>query len=107
LCEAGHRFEWARFDWGFEEGTFVDGAFLSTVEVIELAALSPAERNLKLAEIRRDRKHEACYAVKSYMGALHVSFDELIASQGLGWRGRRESACAPAPFIRIVRRKRG
>ena len=50
LRAAGHRFELARMEWGFEGGTFVDGVFLDTSEVMYLAELSPREREQQLAE---------------------------------------------------------
>jgi hypothetical protein len=78
LIAAGHRFERARRDFGFEEGTFLDGAFLGSSEVIALASLSPPERKRQLAEIRQARKEDACDAVVGYMAALHVTRDELL-----------------------------
>jgi hypothetical protein len=74
----GHHFERARREFGFEEGVFVDGAFLGTDEVIALAKLPKAEREQRLAEHRLARKDDACGAVASYMAALRVSFDEFI-----------------------------
>ena len=44
LLAQGHCFERARREFGFEEGVFVDGAFLGTLEVIRLAELPPQER---------------------------------------------------------------
>src|SRR6516225_1071610 len=42
LINAGHHFQRARREFGFEEGVFVDGAFISSYEVIALAELAPA-----------------------------------------------------------------
>jgi hypothetical protein len=91
LMAAGHVFERARREAGFEEGLFVDGAFLSTDEVIGLAGLSARERRDRLAELRRDTKDFAVGAVEHYMAILRVSLDEL------GERaGRRGAAGSPA-----------
>jgi hypothetical protein len=79
LLTEGRHFERARREFGFEEGVFVDGAFLGTPTVIRLAELPPQERQRLLAEGRRDGKNFACNAVRGYMEALQVSLDELIA----------------------------
>ena len=73
----GHHFERARRDWGFEEGVFIDGALMGTLEVVKLAELSPPEQRRVLAEHRRDWKDDASSAVKAYMEELWVSLDEL------------------------------
>jgi hypothetical protein len=78
LQAAGHRFETARRDLGFEEGTFVDGAFLGSHEVLALADMPPRERQQLLAEVRRTLKDDACGAVQGYMAALRVTLDELV-----------------------------
>jgi hypothetical protein len=78
LIAAGHCFERARHDFGFEEGTFLDGAFLGSHEVMALAPLPPPERKRRLAEIRQATKEDACSAVVGYMAALHVTRDELM-----------------------------
>jgi len=77
LIAQGHVFERARREFGFEEGVFVDGAFMRTDEVIALADLSPKERQQRITERRREWKDDACGAVEGYMGAMHVSFEEL------------------------------
>jgi hypothetical protein len=59
-------------------GTFVDGAYLSTHEVIELAELPPRERQQRIDEARRINKQVACEAVEAYMERLRVTLDELI-----------------------------
>jgi hypothetical protein len=87
LLAAGHCFERARREFGFEGGTFIDGAFVGSDEVIALAAKPPLERKQWLAERRHDSKDFACDAVEGYMGALQVSRDELI--QYLTRRDRR------------------
>jgi hypothetical protein len=79
LRVGGHQFEWARRDRGFEEGVFVDGAFLGSRQVIELAGPPPQERDPWLAEQRQATKSDACGAVVGYMQGLHVTLDELIA----------------------------
>jgi hypothetical protein len=86
LIAQGHQFTRASRDAGFEEGVFVDGAYLGSGEVIALAEKSPHERKQWLAEQRRDTKHFACGVVEHYMETLRVSLDELIASASL--RGR-------------------
>jgi hypothetical protein len=78
LLAEGHRFERARHEFGFEEGVFVDGAFLSSDEVIALAALPPSERQRRLTVLRHASKDFACDAVEGYLAALQVSRDELI-----------------------------
>ena len=82
LLAQGHHIERARREYGFEEGVFVDGAFLDTLMVIQLAELPPQERQRRLAEGRRDGKEFACNAVRGYMAALQVSRDELIQYLG-------------------------
>jgi hypothetical protein len=77
LQTLGHRFEHARREFGFEEGVFVDGALINSLAVIELAKLSPGDRQQQLAEARKDNKDFACSAVASYMRAMWVSLDEL------------------------------
>jgi hypothetical protein len=78
LLGRGHTFERARREFGFKEGVFVDGAWLDSRAVIAYAALSPAECEQRLAEARDHTKRDACDMVESYMGALHVSLDELL-----------------------------
>ena len=77
LLAQGRHFERARRDWGFEEGVFIDGALMGTLEVIKLAELSPPEQQRVLAEHQRDTKADACSAVQAYMKELWVSLDEL------------------------------
>jgi hypothetical protein len=74
-----HTFLSARREFGHEWGVFVDGALLSTQEVIELANLPRAERFQRLAEERQKRKSDACHEVVHYMRALHVTFEELLS----------------------------
>jgi hypothetical protein len=52
LLAAGHCFERARHEFGFEEGVFLDGAFLSSADVIAMADISPHERKERLAKAR-------------------------------------------------------
>jgi hypothetical protein len=87
LTAQGHEFERARRDFGFEEGVFVDGAFLDSTEVIELAAMPLKERQQRLAARRLATKDDACGAVKGYMARQRVSLDELV--QYFEVRGRR------------------
>jgi hypothetical protein len=81
LIAEGHSFQRARREWGFEEGVFVDGAYLGAGEVITLADLQPAEREQRLAERRGDGKDFACDAVEGYMAAMRVSLDDLIQNR--------------------------
>jgi hypothetical protein len=85
LLAAGHEFERARREFGFEDGVFVDGAFLGSSEVIQLAELSQEERSQRLAARRIEQKDDACGAVEGYMARLHITLEELIAYAG----GRR------------------
>ena len=78
MLAEGHQFERARREFEFEEGVFVDGAYLASSEVIDLAALPKPEREQRLAEVRRDRKDDACVVVEGYMGVLRVSRREII-----------------------------
>jgi hypothetical protein len=96
LRAQGHHFEWARREWGFEEGTFVDGAFLGSGEVVALADLAPAERQERLAETRQQRKDMACVAVEGYMAALRVSLDELIQNRRARDEPHERQRLAPA-----------
>jgi hypothetical protein len=57
----GHHFERAREEFGFEGGVFVDGAFLDTWAVVELAKLDPRERQQRLAKVRKDGKNCALW----------------------------------------------
>jgi hypothetical protein len=66
-------------EFGFEEGAFVDGALVSSYEVIALVEMSPPKRKERLDEARRATKADACMAVRSYMAVLHVSLDDLVA----------------------------
>ena len=77
LMAQGHEFVRAAREAGFEEGVFVDGAFVGAGEVIVLAGLSASERKQRLAERRRDTKWLACNLVEHYMAMLQVSPDEL------------------------------
>jgi hypothetical protein len=79
MLAEGHTFERTRDEWGFEFGIFVDGALVDSGEVVHLATLPKTEREKVLAETRLRSKDFACHAVKCYMDALHVSFDELAA----------------------------
>jgi len=74
----GHDFERARSEFGFEEGVFVDGASVGTLEVIELAKLPVKERRTRITERRRATKDFACSAVGGYMNTLQVSREELV-----------------------------
>jgi hypothetical protein len=76
MIREGHEFERARRDWGFEEGVFVDSAFLSSSEVIELAAMPRQERVARIIDSRRLGKDFACSAVRAYMECMHVSLEE-------------------------------
>jgi hypothetical protein len=80
LIEAGHQFNRVNDGQGREfGGTFVDGAYVTTHEVIVLADMTLTERKQRLDEARRTHKDVACDAVEEYMEALRVSFDELAA----------------------------
>jgi hypothetical protein len=79
LLAAGHVFERARREFGFEEGVFVDGALLSSHEVIALAELAAAERQRWLDAKRAKTRDDAIGAVRSYMMALRTSLAELSA----------------------------
>jgi hypothetical protein len=80
LLKDGHKFERARGEWGFEEGVFVDGAFVNSGEIVHLATLPKTERKKVLAENRLRNKDFACNAVRSYMAEMRVSLDELAAA---------------------------
>jgi hypothetical protein len=58
-------------------GTFVDGAYLSTSAVMELAELPPRERQQRIDEARRTGKWAACEAVEAYMERMRVSLADL------------------------------
>ena len=81
----------------------MDGAFLGSREVIELATLPPRERTQWLAACRCERKDDACSAVEGYMATLQVSLDELIRYRAkVAEAYRRQSAsvldrAAPRP----------
>jgi hypothetical protein len=77
LQAQGHRFVRARREFGFEEGTFIDGAYMDSHEVIILAELPPAEQEQLLAKRRLSEKDAACMSVSAYMRELEVSFEEL------------------------------
>jgi hypothetical protein len=97
LQAASHHFERARREFGFEEGVFVDGAFLGSHEVIELAKMSLSDRKQYIGEKRHEDKHHACGAVEGYMAALHVSPDELIRYREVRReQQRRHTECALA-----------
>jgi hypothetical protein len=81
LIREGHEFERVRREFGFEEGVFVDGAFMGTFDVIELARLPTRERQQNLAEQRLATKDFACGAVRGYMAALRVSLAELVTAK--------------------------
>jgi hypothetical protein len=87
LSAQGHGFERARREWGFEEGVFVDGAFLSSLEVIELAKLPVLAAAARIAAKRRTTKHWACSVVADYMRTMHVSFEEIVRHFGKKLRG--------------------
>jgi hypothetical protein len=98
LIAAGHCFERARREAGFEEGVFVDGALLSSSEVIAFAELPLQERRRRLAEQRRATKDFACTAVAHYMQTLQVTRDELFSSSGARvLRGEPKSTSAALP----------
>jgi hypothetical protein len=78
LIEEHHKFERARREFGFEEGIFLDGACVDSVEVVRLAALSPTERAGRIEVQRRATKDFAIMAVEGYMRHLHVTLDDLI-----------------------------
>jgi hypothetical protein len=80
LIKLGHAFERARREWGFEEGVFVDGAFVSSHEVIALADLPSSERRQLLEQARQQNKDVAIEAVVAFMRAMRVSVDELRAA---------------------------
>ena len=77
MIAEGHTFERARREFGFEEGVFVDGAYLSSHEGIAFVELSIEDRQQQLAEARLASKTFACTAVQSYMEALQVTLDDL------------------------------
>jgi hypothetical protein len=87
LIEQGHQFERARREWGHEEGVFVDGAFLSSNQVIELAKLPPPAAVARIAAIREQTKGDACGMVAAYMTSMHVSFEEIVRAFGKKLRG--------------------
>jgi hypothetical protein len=87
LIEQRHEFERARREWGHEEGVFVDGAFMSSNEVIRLSKLSGSEARIRIAQIRVETKSDACGMVAAYMELMHVSFEELVRSFGKKLRG--------------------
>ena len=74
----GHQFERARREWGFEEGVFIDGAFMDSYEVVQLSKLPADARKKQIVERRYESKSQACFAVESYMSELKVSRAELI-----------------------------
>jgi hypothetical protein len=78
MLAEGHTFERCRREWGFEEGVFVDGAFVNSGEVVHPATLPKTEREKALAENRHRNKDFACMAIRSYMDAMRVSRDELV-----------------------------
>jgi hypothetical protein len=101
LIAQRHVFEHARRHFGFEGGVFVDGAFLETHEVIELAKLTTEERRWRLADRRRETKDFACNAIKGYMAALHVTMDELTQSRRPERQVKpqpRQNSAQQAPF---------
>jgi hypothetical protein len=77
----GHVFERARREAGFEEGVFVDGAFVGSREVITMAAMPKKERERFLDQERRRGKDFAVSAVAHYMDVMRVSVDELLADE--------------------------
>lgn len=84
LIAAGHHFERARREWGFEAGVFVDGALLGPIgfgdgseSVLSLADMTPAERKSYLDSEREATKQFACDAVESFMEEMRVTMDEL------------------------------
>jgi hypothetical protein len=54
LIAGGYAFKRARRDWGFEESVIVDGAYVSTHEVIALAGMATPEieEHLEVARTR-------------------------------------------------------
>jgi hypothetical protein len=79
LKAAGHTFLRVHEDFGREfGGVFVDGAYVGSHEVIELADLSAQERKARLDAARTAWKAIACDAVTAYMAAIRVSLGELI-----------------------------
>jgi len=81
LLQAGHKFERARREWGFEEGVFIDGAFVGSCEVIALAEMSSSERKQWLVKQREATKDHAVAAVEAFMDTMHVNFEDLCRSQ--------------------------
>jgi hypothetical protein len=78
LIAQGHVFTRVHDDLGREfGGVFVDGAYVSTHEVITLAELSAQERRQRLTEERRKTKNFACEALEAYMEEMQVSREEL------------------------------
>ncbi len=77
LQDQGHHFTRARREWGFEEGTFVDGVFTSTHHVIDLAKLPAHECRQRIEEDREMMKQFSVDSVLSYMQEMHVTLDEL------------------------------
>ena len=72
----------------------MDGVYLETPEVIELAKLPLPQRRQQIAELRRKRKHWACGVVQDYMACMHVSLEELVGyieAQKRNWEKRKEA----------------
>ena len=91
----GRVFERARRDWGFEDGVFVDGAFISSHEVIRLADTAPADVDRVLADRRRDTKSFAIDAVLAFAAGMRVSLKDL---QERIPPKTDHSAALPAPY---------
>jgi hypothetical protein len=87
LIDKGHCFVRAKREYGFEEGVFVDGAYLGSQEVIELAEISQRkDRDAWLAKRRIETKADACGAVQGYMNDLQVTLKELANPTPIGKR---------------------
>jgi hypothetical protein len=78
LQAEGHEFERARREFRFEEGLFVDGAFVYAADVIALADLNAGERKRWLDDRRREFKDFAVNLVLAFMDRMRVSRDELF-----------------------------
>ncbi len=81
LLKEGHVFERARREAGFEQGVFVDGAFLDSRNVVEMAKMPKAERERFLEQARRLGKDLAVSAVVHYMEMMRISVADLEASE--------------------------
>jgi hypothetical protein len=93
LQKAGHEFWRARREWGHEEGVFVDGAFVSSRDVIMLADMPEAERQQWLDQQRMDWKDFSIGDVVSFMAMMRVSLDELIKHSQAVERSQDHHVC--------------